>query len=104
MTHHIPSDIWLLLDEEASRINSPAFIANDPVQFPRRFSSIQDIEIASLLAATIAWGNRKMICRNADKMLALMDNQPYNFVMDGAYEDIPDINIHRTFFYSHKLF
>lgn len=98
MTHHIPSDIWLLLDEEAARINSPAFIANDPVQFPRRFSSIQDIEIASLLAATIAWGNRKMICRNADKMLALMDNQPYNFVMDGAYEDIPDLNIHRTFF------
>lgn len=98
MSHHIPSDTWLLLDEEAKRINSPAFIANDPVQFPRRFSSLQDIEITSLLASTIAWGNRKMICNNANKMLALMDNQPYNFVMDGAYEDIPDLNIHRTFF------
>lgn len=102
MPQHIPSDIWIFLDEEAKRINSPAFISNDPVQFPRRFSSLQDIEITSLLAATIAWGNRKMICRNAEKMLGLMDFQPYNFVMDKAYEEIPDMNIHRTFF-AHNL-
>ncbi len=95
---HIPSDIWMLLDHEAKRINSPEFIAADPVQFPRRYSKLQDIEIAALLSATIAWGNRKMICRNADKMLAIMGRDPYNFVMDGAYEDIPDGNIHRTFF------
>lgn len=39
-----------------------------------------------------------MICRNADRMLALMDNQPYRYVMDEGYEDLPDCNIHRTFF------
>lgn len=27
-------ELRLLLDEEAERINSPAFIADDPVQFP----------------------------------------------------------------------
>lgn len=92
------SEIRELLDAEARRINSPEFIADDPVQFPRRFTSQQDIEIASLLASTIAWGNRRMICRDADRMLALMDNAPYRFVMDRAYEDLPDGNIHRTFF------
>ena len=69
-------DLKDLLDNEAARINSPSFIGEDPVQFPRRFSELADIEIASLLSATIAWGNRKIICRDCDKMLSLMDNQP----------------------------
>ncbi len=88
-----------LLDSESERINSTDFIANDPVQFPRRFSDLRDIEIVSLLSATIAWGNRKMICRNCEKMLALMEGDPYGYVADGAYEQLPDqLNIHRTFF------
>ncbi|MDY3858049.1 MAG: TIGR02757 family protein [Muribaculaceae bacterium] len=87
-----------LLDSEAARINSPAFIADDPVQFPRRFSRQPDIEIAALLASAIAWGNRRMICRDADRMLAMLDNRPHDFVMDEAYEELPDGNIHRTFF------
>lgn len=95
-------DLKDLLDTEAARINSPSFIDEDPVQFPRRFSSLQDIEIASLLASTIAWGNRRMICRDADKMFALMDHQPYKYVMDEGYEDLTDAdNIHRTFFNRH---
>ncbi len=88
-----------LLDREATRINVPEFALSDPVQFPRRFSRLQDIEIVALLAATIAWGNRKMICNNCEKLLALMDGAPYNYVMDGAYEELDDaLNIHRTFF------
>lgn len=77
---NIDPEIIQLLDDEAHRINSPAFIANDPVQFPRRFSRLQDIETAALLSATIAWGNRKMICRDAERMLSLMDHQPYNYI------------------------
>ena len=91
-------DIKEFLDSEARRINHVDFIANDPVQFPRRFEHLQDIEIAALLSANIAWGNRKMICNNCNKMLALMDNQPYDYVMDKGYEELPDMNIHRTFF------
>jgi uncharacterized protein (TIGR02757 family) len=91
-------EIRRLLDSEAKRINSTDFIAEDPVQFPRRFSDKRDIEIVALLSSTIAWGNRKMICKSAEKMLRLMDYQPYNYVMDCGYEDLPDGNIHRTFF------
>lgn len=98
----VPEDIKELLDIEAKRINSPAFIAEDPVQFPRRFEDKRDIELVSLLASTIAWGNRKMICRNIDRMLALMGHNPYHFVMDEGYEDLNDTdNIHRTFFNRH---
>lgn len=93
------NDLKRFLDEHAARINSVEFIAHDPVQFPRRFEHKQDIEIAGLLSGTIAWGNRKMICNNCAKMLAIMDNAPYDYVMDGAYECLDDnMNIHRTFF------
>ena len=63
--------------------NTEAFIKDDPVQFPHRYSDIRDIEIVSFLVATIAWGNRKMILNNAnkktgstwyEKMMNLTDN------------------------------
>lgn len=88
----------LLLDAEAERINTPDFICDDPVQFPRRYSDVRDIEVTALLAATLAWGNRTMICRDIERMLGLMDGQPYRYMMDEGYEDLPDMNIHRTFF------
>lgn len=98
----VPHDVRELLDSETTRINSPAFIGEDPVQFPRRFSQLQDIEIVAFLSSIIAWGNRKMICRDAERMLALMDNEPYRYVMDEGYEDLnPRQNIHRTFFGEH---
>ena len=95
----VTDDVRELLDSEALRINNKSFIANDPVQFPRRYSDLPDIEIAALLSATIAWGNRTMICRDCDRMLSLMESSPHAFVMDGAYEQLdPDRNVHRTFF------
>lgn len=98
----IKPDIAELLETEAARINNPSFIAEDPVQFPRRFSKLQDIEIVAFLSAIIAWGRRSMICRDAERMLQLMDNDPYNYVMEEGYIDLdPKMNIHRTFFASH---
>lgn len=95
----IPKDIADLLCAEARRVNRPEFIADDPVQFPRRFTDPRDIEIAALLSALIAWGNRKMICRDADRLLCNMGHAPYAYMMDEGYEDFPDdTNIHRTFF------
>ena len=87
------------LEEQAALICRPEFIADDPVQFPRRFESLQDIEIVSLLASLIAWGKRSMICRDAERLLSLMGQDPYRYVMDEGYRDLdPALNIHRTFF------
>lgn len=94
----VSTDIKELLEESARRINSPEFIDADPVQFPRRFSALEDVEIVALLSATIAWGKRKMICSNCEKILRLMDYQPHAYVIDEGYEELPDGNIHRTFF------
>ena len=69
-----------LLDEKFDQYNSKGFIENDPVQIPHLFSRTEDIEIAGFLAATIAWGNRRSIITNATKLMALMDNEPFEFI------------------------
>ncbi len=94
----IKKEIRELLDSEAARINSRSFIDADPVRFPRSFTDRRDIEIAALLASTIAWGKRSMIIRSGERMFDMMDWQPYNYVIDGEFEHLPDGNIHRTFF------
>lgn len=99
MTNDTDQTLKELLDFHAARINSPEFIGNDPVQFPRMFTDRADIEIAALLCSSIAWGNRKMICADCTKLLAMMDNAPHRFVMERGFDDLPQRqNIHRTFF------
>nr|WP_241330936.1 TIGR02757 family protein [Chryseobacterium arthrosphaerae] len=88
------------LDEKADQYNAPDFIENDPIQIPHRFSIKQDIEIAGFLAATISWGNRKSIIKSAEKMLNIMGNSPYDFVLNYSEKDLEslqDKSIHRTF-------
>jgi len=88
------------LNEKADLYNNPEFIQHDPVQIPHRFSLQQDIEIAGFLAATISWGNRKSIIKSAEKMLDIMGNSPYDFVMNFSENDLKSIegkSIHRTF-------
>lgn len=95
----IDSETAALLEAEAARINTPEFVPADPVQFPRRFEDKADVEITALLAAHLAWGNRKMICRDIERLLALAEHLPAQWVRSGGFEDVADEqNIHRTFF------
>lgn len=96
-------DIKAKLDELANHYNTPAFIEHDPVQFPRRYSKLQDIECAAFLTATISWGNRVSILKSAGKMLGMMGRSPYEFIMEKGYERLERKNIHRTFF-EHDLY
>jgi len=91
-------DIKCLLDEWTSAINTSSFIERDPVQFPRRYSNLLDIEVVAFLTATITWGNRKMILNSATKMLGVMGENPYDFILSGGYKSLGTKNIHRTFF------
>ena len=90
-----------LLDEYVLRINVPEFIDNDPVKFPRRYSSRQDAEVAGILSAINAWGRRDMILRDMERLFAFMGASPYDFVMSGNLDELQgDKAIHRTFNFS----
>ena len=87
------------LDEKYNQYNTPDFIETDPIQIPHRFTKKEDIEISAFLTATIAWGNRKMIIRNANRMMELMGNSPFDFVMNHSDKDLKGLEsfVHRTF-------
>ena len=94
-----PSELKSFLDEKVIQYNTLDFIESDPVQIPHLFSLKEDIEIAGFLSATIAWGNRKMIIKNSHKMMDLMGNSPYDFVMSHSENDLERLEsfVHRTF-------
>jgi uncharacterized protein (TIGR02757 family) len=87
------------LDKKVDEYNQPFFIHDDPISIPHRFSKNQDREIAGLFAAIFAWGNRKSIVNSCDRLITLMDNAPYDFIMHFQEADlVPFIDfVHRTF-------
>ena len=92
-------DLKEFLDEKVSRYNSTSFIEKDPISIPHRYSKKQDIEIAGFLAATIAWGQRPVILKNAADLLNRMDNDPHRFLLGYTHQDLQAFRNfnHRTF-------
>ncbi len=87
------------MDELVERYNKPEFAQSDPVQFPRRYSQKQDVEIVAFLIATIAWGRREMILNSSERILSMMGKSPYDYVMTTTFDKIDaSKSLHRTFF------
>ena len=87
------------LDYKVEQYNTPEFITTDPVQIPHQFSKKEDIEISGFLTATISWGNRKSILKNANSLIELLDNAPFDFILNHSEEDLDKLQtfVHRTF-------
>src|SRR6056297_2436074 len=87
------------LDEKVQQYNTPNFIEFDPIQIPYIYSVKEDIEISGFLAATISWGNRISIVKSAKRIMELMGNSPYDFIMNYKAEHLKKMDgfVHRTF-------
>ena len=60
---------------------------------------VRQVEVGALFVAMIAWGNRKMIKANANRLMEVMSWRPYDYIMSGAFEKYPDEQcVHRTLF------
>ena len=93
------TDLKHFLDLKVEQYNHPRFIESDPIQIPYQFTNKEDIEIAGFLTASIAWGNRKSIINNAERLMDLMDGTPYDYVMNHQETDLEKLQsfVHRTF-------
>ena len=87
------------LDQKSDQYNQAGFIEKDPICIPHAFGKKEDIEIAGLFAATLAWGQRVTIIRKCKELLAMMDNDPHQFVLYHTENDLkPLLEFkHRTF-------
>lgn len=93
------SELKEFLDQKVAQYEHPKFLESDPLQIPHRFTKKEDIEISAFLTATIAWGNRRSIVNNANKLMGLLDNAPHDVVCNHQEADLDDLScfVHRTF-------
>ena len=93
------NEIKDFLDYKAAEYEQPSFLEYDPIQIPHLFNKKEDIEIAGFLISSIAWGNRLSIIKSGKRMLELMGNDPYHFVMQHTEKDLDTFSnfVHRTF-------
>jgi uncharacterized protein (TIGR02757 family) len=92
-------DLHEFLEEKYDLYNRESFIQTDPIQIPRAFSKKEDVEIAAFLSASIAWGQRPTIIRNAKWLMERMEQQPYDFIRNAKQADFDVFQEfkHRTF-------
>ncbi|MGM9774483.1 MAG: DUF2400 family protein [Candidatus Egerieousia sp.] len=96
--------------------NNPKYFECDPIIFPKHFCllmqgkndkypqfpvpkdytvRLQDVEIAAVIAAHLAWGRRDMIVRDTKRALDEMSWKPYEYIMAGRYRS-ENQSLHRT--------
>jgi uncharacterized protein (TIGR02757 family) len=87
------------LEDQTTAFNVREFIPEDPISIPHLFSCKEDIEISGFLAATIAWGQRPVILRNANRLLRQMDFAPADFIRHHTPAERKKFSdfVHRTF-------
>ena len=93
------SDMADWLNTQADKYLMPTFVDSDPLQVAKQFSLLQDIEIAAFFTCTIAWGKRSIIINNGNRLMQLMDNAPYDFILNHQPSDLQRLGhfVHRTF-------
>ncbi len=102
----------------AQEYNREEYFRTDPIIFPKHFYallchkestvgalgltvpkdydvSLQDVEIAAVIAAHLAWGRRDMIVRDITRAMEEMRWRPYEYVMRGNYKGCNE-SLHRT--------
>ncbi len=87
------------LEEKYDQYCRPEFIETDPIRIPHMFTKKEDIEISGFVTATIAWGQRVTILKNARRMVQLMGCSPFDFLMSASENDFMHFEsfVHRTF-------
>jgi uncharacterized protein (TIGR02757 family) len=103
--------VFDLLEIKYEQYNQPFFIESDPISIPHRFTRKEDIEISGFLTATISWGNRTSILKDASKLMEWMENSPADFLLHADEKEFKVFQsfYHRTFnggdclFFLHSL-
>ena len=92
-------EIKSFLDYKADIYENENFIEEDPISIPHLFSKKEHIEISGFITATISWGQRKTIIKNARQIMEMMDLSPFDFIKNHSKMDLKPLSrfVHRTF-------
>ncbi len=87
------------LDSIHQNLNPEDYIENDPISNPHHFKTKEDIEISAFFAAILAWGQRKTIINNGNKLMHWMGEEPHRFILEHSDDELKQFEkfVHRTF-------
>ena len=71
-----------VLEKLYRKYNRQELIKPDPLQFVYKYSGRTDMEIAGLLSAVLAYGRVEQIQNSLTKLLSIIGDSPYAFIMD----------------------
>lgn len=80
------------LEKLTKKYETIDFIKDDPIQFAHRFKNEHDIEIAGFVASLFAYGNRKIFIKKLDELFKIMQNKPFEFVLNFDPKILKDFN------------
>ena len=80
------------LDKLAEKYENEYFIDADPVQFPHRFKSKEDIEIAGFISSLVAYGSRKVFIKKLEQLFDIAEQEPLNFILNFEEGILGDFN------------
>lgn len=70
------------LDRLVNNFDQAARVASDPVEFPRRYTSPADREIAAFIASALAYGRVDLFKPVVEKILAVAGEHPSEFIRE----------------------
>ena len=76
------------LDELVKKYETKEFIKNDPIQFPHKGKSKEEIELLGFLASLFAYGNRKIFINKLNQLFELSDNDVLNYIKNGDFKNL----------------
>ena len=76
------------LDNRFEEICSQDFITSDPISIPHTFNLNQDIEISGFLVSILSFGRRSILIAKAKELINIMDNSPYDFIINANEKDL----------------
>jgi len=75
-------------------------ISPDPLQFLHLFNHERDIEVIGFIASIFAYGNVKQIINSLERIVALTQRKPYNYVIKFSNKDNKDFKGLKHRFYT----
>ncbi len=74
------------LDELCQKYETKDFIINDPIQFPHKYKTKEDIEISAFISSLFAFGRREQFILKLEYIFSLF-NSPYELILDYKKHD-----------------
>lgn len=77
-----PGDIRKILDRFYREFDFSERVGHDPIEFPHRYASNSDKEVAGFIASCFAYGKIELFKPVIEKILSRMGSSPYDFLLE----------------------